>query len=249
LLGIEWDTNALEEAKSNLADFEERFQYYHGSFVDLGLVVRDWGAKEISGILMDLGPSTYQLTDESRGFTFQKDAPLDMRQDQNRKLSAADIVNKFSEKEIRRILFEGEEKFGRQIAKEIVEERAKKPIQTTRQLVEIIRKATPPSYRYDRKTHFATGTFRSLRMAVNSELENLQKVLPQAVSVLSPGGRIAIISFHSLEDRIVKQFFKACQDLEILTNKPIVASIEEIQKNPNARSAKLRGARRLCADY
>ncbi len=249
LLGIEWDINALEVAKKNLAEFGDRFQYYHGNFVDLGLVVRDYQVKTISGILIDLGPSTYQLTDESRGFTFLKNAPLDMRQNQDQKLSAEGMVNKFSEKDLQKILFEGEERFAKQIAKKIVEERKNSPIETTDQLIEIVRRATPPSYRYDRKTHFATGTFRALRMAVNHELENLKNVLPQAVSILSPGGRIAIISFHSLEDRIVKQFFRGNSNLEILTKKPIVASEKEIQKNPSARSAKLRGARRLCVDY
>ena len=248
LLGIEWDEKALSEAKKNLAEFYDRFQYFNGNFTELGLIIRDWKVKEINGILIDLGPSTYQLTDETRGFTFSKDSPLDMRQDQTQKISAYDIVNNYSEKEIRDILYEGEEKFAKQIAKKIVENR-KVPIKTTFQLIEIIKIATPPSYRYDRHTHFATGTFRSLRIKVNNELENLRKVLPQAVSILSPGGKIAIISFHSLEDRIVKQFFADNKTLEILTKKPIIADEKEISENPSARSAKLRGARRLCVDY
>ena len=251
LLGIEWDENALEEAKKNLAEFAERFQYFNGNFTELGLIVRDWKVKEINGILIDLGPSTYQLTDETRGFTFKKDSPLDMRQDRTQNLTAYDIVNNFSEKEIRDILYEGEEKFAKQIARSIVENR-KNPIKTTFQLVDIIKFATPPSYRYDRHTNIATGTFRSLRMAVNHELDNLKKVLPQAVSILSPGGparnasqrvaggRLAVISFHSLEDRIVKHFYQDNINLQILTKKPIVASEEEVKENPSSRSAKLR---------
>lgn len=251
LLGIEWDENALEEAKNNLADFGERFQFFKGNFTEIGLIVRDWKVKKIDGILIDLGPSTYQLTDETRGFTFQKDSPLDMRQDKSQKISAYEIVNKFSEKEIRDILYEGEERFAKQIARKIVENR-KVPIETTFSLIEIIKIATPPSYRYDRHSrasrHFATGTFRSLRMAVNHELENLKKVLPQAVSILSPGGRLGIISFHSLEDRIVKHFFQENPNLEIITKKPIIATDEEIKINPSARSAKLRAAIKVGGD-
>ena len=241
LLGIEWDKNALEEAKKNLAEFGDRFQYFNGNFTELGLIVRDWHVEKIDGILIDLGPSTYQLTDESRGFSFQKDSSLDMRQDQSQNLTAYDIVNKYSEKEIRDILYKGEERFAKQIAKKIVENR-KVPIKTTYQLIDTIKSATPPSYRFDRHTHFATGTFRALRMAVNNEIENLKKVLPQAVSILSPGGKIAVISFHSLEDRIVKHFLLENSNLEILTKKPIIATEEEVKNNPSARSAKLRAA-------
>jgi len=245
LLGIEWDENALEEAKNNLEIFGDHFQYYLGNYVDLGLIVRDWKVKEIAGILIDLGPSTYQLTDESRGFTFKKDSPLDMRQNQKQKLSAYDIVNKYSQKELQDILSSGEERFSKAISKRIVEEREESSIKTTNQLIEIIRRATPPSYRYDRSTHFATATFRSLRIAVNDELENLKKILPQAVSILSPRGRISVISFHSLEDRIVKDFFRENSELQILTNKPVTASQEEILQNPSARSAKLRTAEKM----
>lgn len=245
LLGIEWDKKTLEKAKKNLSEFGDRFQYYGGNFVDLGLIVRDWKVKEIGGIFMDLGPSTDQLTDESRGFSFSKDSPLDMRQDPSLQLSAKIIVNKFSESQLRKILLAGEERFAKPIAQKIVEERKQSPVETTGQLVEIIRRATPPSYRYDRKTHFATATFRALRMATNNELENLQKVLPQAFSILSLGGRLVIISFHSLEDRIVKKYFAENQNLEILTKKPITASPKEIAENPSARSAKLRGAEKL----
>lgn len=245
LLGIEQDELALEKAKENLENFEDRFQFYLGNFTDLGLVIKEWGLKEINGILFDLGPSTYQLTDKQRGFSFQKDAPLDMRMDKSKKLKASDIVNKYSQKELEKILYQGEEKFGKLIAKKIVEERNGRPIETTQQLVEIIRKATSPSYRFNQKLHFATGTFRALRLAVNNELENLKNVLPQAVKILSSGGRIAVISFHSLEDRIVKNFFRDSEGLEILTQKPVTATEKEVAINPKARSAKLRAARKI----
>jgi len=247
LLGIDQDLEALNQAKKNLREFEERFQYYHGNFINLGLIVRDWQVDIIDGILFDLGVSTYQLLTAERGFSFNLSAPLDMRMDPTRqKITAADIVNKYSEKDLSRILFElGEERYAKKIAAKISIARKKEPIRTTNQLVEIIKSAMPPDYRYSREHHFATSAFRALRMAVNDELGSLKKVLPQAIQILSPGGRIAIISFHSLEDRIVKNFFRESQDLEIITEKPIVASVEEIQKNPKARSAKLRAARKL----
>lgn len=245
LLGIDQDQEAIIEAKKNLAKFGSRIQIEHTNFTELGLLIRQWPVTHIDGILIDLGASTPQLTGE-RGFSFRTDAPLDMRMNpQAGHRSAAHILNKFSEKEITQILFDGEERFARQIAKKIIEVRHKKPITTTKQLVDVIRIVTPPSYRYNKKLHFATNTFRALRMRVNEELENLKKVLPQAVQILSPGGRMAVISFHSLEDRIVKQYLRDNQDLEILTTKPIMASQTEITHNPSARSAKLRGAKKL----
>lgn len=243
LLGIDQDEEAIAAAQKELSEFKDHVQFEHANFTELGLLVRYWPVNHIDGILIDLGPSTVQLTG-GRGFSFRQEAPLDMRMDPiSQRLTAADIINKFSEKDITRILQElGEERFSRQIAKKIIEKRHHNPIKTTSELVEIIRTATPPSYRYHRQLHFATNTFRALRMYINEELENLKKLLPQAVQVLSPGGRIAVISFHSLEDRIVKQFLRERDDLEILTPKPITALEEEINKNPSARSAKLRGA-------
>lgn len=245
LLGIDQDEVAIVAAQKALSDFKNRVQIEHANFIELGLIVRQWPVDHVDGILIDLGPSTVQLTSE-RGFSFRTDVPLDMRMNPPvQKHSAADILNKLPEKEIAKMLYDGEERFARQIAKKIIEERYHSPIKTTGQLVEIIKRATPPAYRFNKKIHFATATFRALRMRVNDELENLKKVLPQAVQVLSPGGRIAIISFHSLEDRIVKQFFRDDGRLEVLTPKPIMASEKEIIKNPAARSAKLRGARKI----
>jgi len=242
ILGLDQDEHALTAAQDALSGFSGRVQTEHINFTQLGLIVRKWPVNHVDGVLIDLGVSTPQLTGE-RGFSFKTNVPLDMRQNPRaQRLTAADVINKSTEKEIAKILFDGEERFAKQIAKKIIEVRRAKPIATTQELVEIIHRATPPAYRATVKTHFATATFRALRIAVNDELENLKKVLPQAKQVLSPGGRLVVISFQSLEDRIVKHFFKNSTDLTILTNKPVLASAEEINENPNARSAKLRAA-------
>ncbi|AKM81939.1 MAG: S-adenosyl-methyltransferase MraW, 16S rRNA (cytosine1402-N4)-methyltransferase [Berkelbacteria bacterium GW2011_GWE1_39_12] len=243
LLAVEQDFRAIAEANENLASFGNRFEIVQDNFNEIGLIIRKWPEKnEVSGILIDLGPNTDQLKSEELGLSFRGSAPLDMRLDAKIQTTASDILNKFPEREIVQILFDGEERFAKQIARKIVDVRNKESIETTDQLVEIIRQSTPPSYRFKQKTHFATGTFRALRMAVNKELENLKSVLPQAVSILSPGGRLVVITFHSLEDRIVKNFLRERPDLEVLTPKPIIATEEEIQINPSARSAKVRAA-------
>lgn len=245
LLGIEQDEEALRDAKNNLKKYGERVQYEHVNFTELGLLIRKWPVDKVDGILIDLGVSTPQLTGE-RGFSFRGDAILDMRMNPSgQALTAAGILKKYSEQEIAKILFDGEERFSRQIARKIVQVRAEEPILTTQQLVEVVRSATPPSYRFNRQTHFATNTFRALRMAVNNELENLKKVLPQAVKVLSSGGRLGIISFHSLEDRIVKQYLRDNPELEVLTSKPITPTEQEVELNPASRSAKLRVAKKI----
>jgi len=242
LLVIDQDWQALEEVRTKLDPYGERVSFAQANFTELGLLIRDWQQKEISGILFDLGPNTDQLLDQNRGLSFRSDASLDMRMSKDGKLTAADIVNKYSEKDIAKILYDGEEKFARSIAKNIVMARVKKPIITTTDLVAIIRRAMPPKYRFQSKSHFATDTFRALRIKVNDEINNLENVLPQAVQVLSPGGRLVIITFHSLEDRIVKNYFRNNNSLEIINNKPIMAAVEEIETNPSARSAKLRVA-------
>ena len=244
LLGIEQDIEALKASEKNLEDFGERFSYYHGNFTNLGLIIRDWKVDSISGILCDLGVSTYQLSTKDRGFSFSEDAPLDMRMDQTRqKLTAENIVNNYSVKSLNQILFQlGEERFAKKIVDKIILARKEEPIRTTSQLVKIIKSTMPPSYRYNRDHHFATSTFRALRMAVNDELGNLKKILSQVYSVLPIGGRVAIISFHSLEDRIVKNFFKNSEHWKIINQKPITATNDESIKNPSSRSAKLRAA-------
>lgn len=246
LLGIDQDEEAIAEAKKVLVPYKNRVDIINENFTGIGLIIRKWKIDRVDGILLDLGPNTVQLKDEERGMSFEGRAPLDMRQDRFRlRTTAANIVNDYSEKDIREILQRGEEKFSGPIARHLVLKRRDGQIKTTDQLVELIKQVMPPSYRHKLTTHFATGTFRALRIEVNHELENLQHVLPQVVQILSPGGRIAIISFHSLEDRIVKNFFKSRDDLTVITDKPIVATDEEINNNPSARSAKLRVAEKI----
>jgi len=202
----------------------------------------------VNGILFDLGMSSWHLEESERGFTFMKDELLDMRYNpESGSLFAGEIVNKWSESEITRILEEyGEERFAKRIAREIIKERKIKPIKTTFALVGVIKKAVPARYLHQR-IYFATRTFQTLRIAVNDELNNLKNALPQAIEVLAPEGRIVVISFHSLEDRIVKNFFRELspEKFKILTKKPIVPSQEEIKINPRCRSAKLRTAKKL----
>lgn len=244
LLGIDQDSVALQETEKYLTPFKNRIKLVQANFKHLEKLANDWNVKEINGILFDLGVSTYQLLTPERGFSFNLDSPLDMRMDQDHQmLLAADIVNKFPEKEISKILYTlGEERFARQIAKSIVQHRQKRPFIKSGDLVEVIKQAIPPKFRFSAQHHFATATFRALRMKVNEELENLEQSLPQAKNILSPGGRLVVISFHSLEDRIVKNFIRDSEDLENLTKKPIMASELEIIENPKARSAKLRAA-------
>lgn len=254
VLGIDLDQQQIENCKNNLIDFKDRIILINDSYANLKDIVEKNNFKKVSGILLDLGMSTEQLKESGRGFTFLKDEPLDMRY--NRKiqnsnfqiqneLTADKIVNEWSERDIERILTEyGEEKFARQIAKKIIEERQAKRIGSTFQLADIIKKAVPAKYQRA-KINCATRTFQALRIAVNGELENLINVLPQAISVLSSGGRIAIISFHSLEDRIVKNFFKQKAEekiIDLLIKKPATAQEGEVGANPASRSAKLRAA-------
>ncbi len=195
----------------------------------------------IDGILLDLGLSSWHLEKSGRGFSFQKDEPLDMRFDPvNNFLTAKIIVNEYPKEDIHRTLKDyGEEKFAGRITKRILEERKKKTIETTFQLVEIIKKAVPLK---PQKIHFATRTFQALRIETNKELDHLKKALPRLFEILSPKGRLVILSFHSLEDRIAKQFFKNQKGLKIITKKPITASLKEVKSNPRARSCKLRAA-------
>ncbi|MBM2821112.1 MAG: Ribosomal small subunit methyltransferase [Candidatus Berkelbacteria bacterium] len=251
LLAIDQDIVALENAKKNLDEFGERVSFAHSNFDNLGLIIREWKVQEVNGVLFDLGVSTYQLTSSERGFSFlprgkagNQDSILDMRMSpESQKLSAQEIVNKWAENDLKSILKKyGEEPFAAKIAQAIVFERKKQPIIYTNQLVEVIKKALPPQYRINRQKHFATSTFRTLRMTVNNELKVLESGLKQGLQILSPGGRMVVISFHSLEDRIVKNFFRDNPNLKVVTNKPVIASEEEINNNPKARSAKLRCA-------
>ncbi len=234
LLGIDWDK---EQFSIFNLQFSNRLILVNDSYINLEKIVKENNFAPVNGVLLDLGFSSAQLEKSGRGFSFLKNGPLDMRYDAQNELSAEKIINSWPEKEIERILREyGEEKFSKQIAKKISQSRKIKPIKTTFELVKIIG-----------GSYFARKTFQALRIAVNDELENLKKVLPQAVSVLSPEGRMAVISFHSLEDRIVKNFLNNLKnkDLKLLNKKPITASESELAENPRARSAKLRVAEKI----
>jgi len=244
ILGIEIDAELYQKLMA--AKLKNRLILVNDSFVNLKEIVGKEDFKKVQGILFDLGMSSWHLEKSGRGFSFLKKEPLDMRYNPQNPLTAGKIVNYWSAQEIEKILREySQERFAKRIAREIVEERKNKPIQTTFQLVEIIKKSVPKNYERGRM-HPATRTFQALRIAVNDELANLKKVLPQALKILEIGGRLVIISFHSLEDRIVKNFLREHSDglfgCKILTKKPTTPSQEEIKINPRARSAKLRAA-------
>lgn len=240
VLGIEWDPILHQQLKESWIrrNLEQRVILVNDSYSNLKEIVERENFKNFSGILFDLGLSSWHLEESKRGFSFLKDEPLDMRYNLKSSLTAEKILNDWPEEKIEKILKEyGEERFAKRIVREIIKTRKIKPIKTTSQLVEVIKKTTPGWYHH-RKIHFATRTFQALRIAVNDELDNLKVALPQALEILETGGRLAVISFHSLEDRIVKNFFR--QNLKIITKKPIRPSPEEIKSNPRARSAKLR---------
>ena len=294
LLGIDWDEENIHRLKFKIFGFAEDFfakgeQIQNAkfkdnlilvcdNFVNLEKIVGKQNFQQVSGILLDLGMSSRHLEESGRGFSFRQDEPLDMRynkisnlESQISNLTAEEIVNNWPEPQIEKILREyGEERFSRKITGEIAKIRKIKPIKTTFHLAEITKRATPLWY-HRQRIHFATRTFQALRIAVNDELSNLERVLPQALKILTPGGRLAIISFHSGEDRIVKNFFRQKEKenlfwrgitppnqtrpegdtpplqgrgslLKILTKKPVSSSFEEIKNNPRARSAKLRAA-------
>ena len=253
IIGFDQDADALAAAKKNLAAFAD-VAYVHDNFARL----KDHLAGPVDGILFDLGVSSHQLDEGARGFSLQHDGPLDMRMDRNAKLSAADLINNWPEDKLAKLFYEyGEEKFSRRIAKAICSARDEgrepetgnwKPgtrerngIQTTFQLKEIVEKAIPTW----KKRESVTRIFQALRIAVNDELNVLKKALEQAIELLKPGGRIVVISYHSLEDRAVKQMFRESAKngrLKILTKKPLTAGAAELAVNPRARSAKLRAA-------
>jgi len=239
VLGIDLDPDQINNCKSIIKD--SRLILVNDSYANIKEIVDVTKLGEVNGVLLDLGMSSWQLEGTNKGFSFQKDEELDMRYNQAQTLTAKIIVNEYSKEEIEKILEEyGEEKFAKQIARKITEERQVKKIESTLQLVEIIKRAMPTKFQYG-KIHCATRTFQALRIAVNDELNNLEKVLPIIISVLSSGGRAVIISFHSLEDRIVKNFLKNKEGvIKILTKKPIIAEDGEVKMNPRSRSAKLR---------
>lgn len=262
LIGIDRDMNAIEIARKNLRDFSNMVTLIKGNFKDIKNILSEVGVDMIDGAVLDLGFSSIQVDDPERGFSYQNDGPLDMRMDKDDDLTAEEIVNTWGEKELAEIISTyGEEKWSSRIAHFIVEARGKRKINTTGQLAEIIKSAIPARARRT-GPHPAKRTFQALRIAVNSEIDILSDALKNFVDVLKPGGRICVISFHSLEDRIVKRTFKelenpcvcppdlpACvcgkeQKLKIITKKPVLPDLMEIENNPRARSARLRVAER-----
>jgi len=248
VLGIEIDPEIYREAKNKLSiindQLSNRLILVNDSYTNLEKIIKEQNFKPIHGILFDLGMCSWHLEESGRGFSFKKEEFLDMRYNPNTQtVTAYEIVNRFPQTEIEKILKEfGEEKFARQIARQIVVAREKKPIKTTFDLVEVIKASVPLWYKR-RRIHFATKTFQALRIAVNQELENIKCALEQSMRALEAGARIVIISFHSLEDRIIKHFFKQKAEegkVQILTKKPITPTKEEIINNPRSRSAKLR---------
>ncbi|MEQ1794802.1 MAG: 16S rRNA (cytosine(1402)-N(4))-methyltransferase RsmH [Nitrospira sp.] len=250
LVGIDRDEEALSSSRVRLARFGARAILIKGDFVDVKQLLRNVDVPEIDGALFDLGVSSPQLDDANRGFSFQEDGPLDMRMDQSAGTTARQLVNSLPESELADLIFQyGEERFSRRIARAIVRAREQKPLDSTQDLTTVIRDSVPAAYRHGR-IHCATRTFQALRIAVNRELDVLEPAIRDAVDMLRPGGRIAVISFHSLEDRIVKHTFRALSErphptVAVLTKKPQVPSDAECQANPRARSAKLRVAERL----
>lgn len=243
LYGFDKDEDAVTTAKNNLKEFNGSYEIINKGYEEMKSQLEKKGINKIDKILFDLGYSSQQIDTDKRGFSFRFDAPLDMRFSKDSKINAKSIVNDWKEETLADIIYGfGEERYARRIARKIAEERKKHQINTTTELVKIIEKAVPPIYRH-KKIHFATKTFQALRIATNEELETIKNALPIAFSLLNKNGRIAVISFHSLEDRIVKRYFqkivKEKKGISI-TKKPTIAGEEEQKKNPRARSAKLR---------
>ena len=264
LIGIDQDSNAIAAASERLKDYTN-VKYVHDNFSNIENIIEslDLGQESVDGFLLDLGVSSHQLDEAERGFSYNHDAPLDMRMDIRSPLSAYKVVNEYSVDELNRIIREyGEERWAKRIAQFIVQEREIKPIETTFELVSVIKKAVPKGARAD-GPHPAKRTFQALRIAVNQELAVLEKGLSGALEILRPGGHLCVITFHSLEDRIVKETFRAwakgctcppdlpvCQcgktpSVRLLTRKPIAATEKELQENPRSRSAKLRAVEKV----
>ncbi len=242
LIAFDKDRHAIERSQKVLAPYLNRVTIVHRDYRFLAEVLRELEIAEVDGILFDLGVSSYQVLEPERGFSYNYDAPLDMRMDDSSATTAADLVNTLSEKELGDIIYRfGEERWARRIASFIVEQRKKAPIKTTGQLTEIIKAAIPAAARR-KGPHPARRTFMALRIAVNDELSGLEEGLRAGISFLKAGGRIVVISFHSLEDRIVKRIFReyaASNILRILTKKPLIPSEEEVLVNPRSRSSRV----------
>ncbi|WP_281724645.1 16S rRNA (cytosine(1402)-N(4))-methyltransferase RsmH [Lachnoclostridium phocaeense] len=258
IVGIDQDEAAIEAAGIRLKDFGEKVTIVRSNYCEMKSVLQGLGIDKVDGIVLDLGVSSYQLDTAERGFSYREDAPLDMRMDRRQTMTARDIVNDYSEKDLYRVIRDyGEDKFAKNIAKHIVIEREKRSIETTGQLTEIIRGAIPMKFQ-KKSGHPAKRTFQAIRIELNRELDVLKNSLDEMIDLLNPGGRLCIITFHSLEDRIVKSAFKKNEDPctcpkdfpvcvcgkvskgSILTRKPILPSKEELEENSRSKSAKLR---------
>lgn len=263
LVGIDCDDEALQVAEKRLAEFGSRKVLVKANFANLGKVLEGLNIEKVDGVMLDLGVSSHQLDSAQRGFSFNQQALLDMRMDRSLKLSAYDIVNSFAQNELEKIIkFYGEEKMAARIARAISQKRQLSPIKTTAELAAIVASSMPAKLKWQ-KIHPATRTFQAIRIAVNKELDNIKPAINDAAEVLKTGGRLCVISFHSLEDRIVKNEFRAlagdcvcpkdmpfcvCQKeakLKVITRRPLTPAAEEIEANPRARSAKLRVAQRV----
>ncbi len=248
LIGFDADESAIEVASENLQEFAGSFKLFNENFRDLDRVLSGEKVKSLSAVLFDVGVSSFQLDDKERGFSIKEDARLDMRMDRRLGVSAFDIINTYKEKDLSDIIYKyGEERFSRKIARYITEERSIKPIETTSELASIVRRAIGRGGKRFRSDP-ATRTFQAVRIVVNDELAALEEGLKKAVSWLDLGARVAVITFHSLEDRIVKNLFKGYAGLgvlKIITKKPVFPSAEETAENPRARSGRLRVAERI----
>lgn len=242
LLGIDRDAANLQRARERLSGFGDAVVLVHDSYANVKTHAYAHGFTHVDAILLDLGFSSVHVDDPRRGFSFQSDGPLDMRYDQSQPLTAGEVVNTWSEDELARVFRQyGEEVNARPIARSIVRSRIQTPFTRTLQLAELI----VGLKRHHGKMHPATKVFQALRIIVNDEFGELERALPECVNLLKPGGRLAIISFHSLEDRIIKQFFKSTPALKVVTKRPVAASRDEIAQNPRSRSAKLRVAEKI----
>lgn len=263
LIGVDRDEVALRAAEERLKPFADRVTTVHSNFCEINTILDGLGMDGVDGMLFDLGVSSPQLDDASRGFSYMADAPLDMRMDRGEALTASTVVNEWPQEELRRILYEyGEERYAPQIAAAIVRRRQQRPIETTLELVDVIRSAMPPQALRE-KQHPAKRSFQAIRIAVNDELASVSRLMHDAIDRLNSGGRLAVITFHSLEDRIVKNAMQAAAKgctcppefpvcicgkkpkVRVLTRKPIVSGAQELAENPRARSAKLRVAEKL----
>lgn len=245
VIAFDWDAAAIEKSRERLKPFGDRLTIVRRNFSEIAEGLTDLGIDQVDGILIDIGLSSLQLDSGERGFSFQRDEPLDMRMDVRREVTAASILATGSEEELADIFYYyGEEKQARRIASYIVKERVLEPFETSKQLAILVARAVPKPF-HPKRIHVATRVFQALRIAVNTELENLAGILEDGVSYLAPGARFCIISFHSLEDRMVKRKFRDNVELKVLTKKPIVASAEEQKQNRRSRSARMRVAEKI----